>query len=60
MARLYMAICKTRNTGTGNVMRGMWGTRGIFTRILGNLLEDAGKYYYVNISGNVPEDSGEC
>ena len=51
------AIYKTRNTGTGNGMR---GTRGMFTRIPGNLLEDSGECYYFNIPGNVEEDSGEC
>ena len=55
-----MAIYKTRNTGTGNGMRGMRGTRGMFTRIPGNLLEDSRKCYYFNIPGNVPKDSGEC
>ena len=54
------AIYKTRNTGTGNGMRGMRGTRGMFTRIPGNLSEDSGKCYYFNIPGNVEEDSGEC
>ena len=53
------AIYKTRNTGTGNGMRGMQGTRGMFTRIPGNLLEDSGECYHFNIPGNVPEDSGE-
>ena len=43
-----LAIYKTRNTGTGNGTRGMQGTRGMFTRIPGNLLEDSG------------EDSREC
>ena len=38
----------------------MRGTRGMFTRIPGNLLEDSGKCYYFNIPGNVQEDSGEC
>ena len=47
------AIYKTRNTGTGNGMRGMLGTRGMFTRI-------PGKYSYFNIPENVPENSGEC
>ena len=56
----YEAIYKIRNTGTGNGMRGMQGTRGMFTRIPGNLLEDSGEYYYFNIPGNVPKDSGEC
>ena len=53
-----MAIYKTRNTGTGNEMRGMRGTRGMFTRIPGNLLEDSGECYYFNIPENVPKDSG--
>ena len=39
-----MAIYKATNTGTGNGMRGMRGTREMFTRI----------------PGNVPDDSGEC
>ena len=41
-------------------MRGMRGTRGMFTRIPGNLLEDSGECYYFNIPENVPKDSGEC
>ena len=28
------AIYKTRNTGTGNGMRGMWGTRGLLFVII--------------------------
>ena len=28
------AIYKTRNTGTGNGMRGMWGTRGLLLIII--------------------------
>ena len=55
-----VAIYKTRNTGTGKGMRGMRGTRGMFTRILGNLLQDSGEYCYFIIPGNVEEDSGEC
>ena len=51
-----MAIYKTRNTGTGNGMRGM---REMFTRVPGNLLKDSGEYYYFNIPANVPEASGE-
>ena len=39
---------------------GMRGTRGMFTRIPGNLLQDSGECYYFNIPGNVEEDSGEC
>ena len=41
-------------------MRGMLETRGMFTRIPGNLLEDSGECYYFNIPGNVPEYSGKC
>ena len=48
------AIYKTRNTGTGN------GTRGMFTRIPGNLLEDSGECSHFSIPGNVIKDSGEC
>ena len=57
---LWLAIYKTKNTGMGNGMRGIRGTRGMFTSIPGNLLEDSGECYYFNIPGNVPEDSGEC
>ena len=55
-----MAIYKTRNTGTGNGMRRMQGTRGMFTRIPGNLLEDSGECSHFSIPGNIREDSGEC
>ena len=55
-----VAIYKTRNTGTGKGMRGMRGTRGMFTRILGNLLQDSGECCYFIIPGNVEGDSGEC
>ena len=51
------AIHKTRNTGMGN---GMQGTRGMFTRIPGNLLEDSRECFHFSIPGNVREDSGEC
>ena len=34
---IKMAIYKTRNTGTGNGMRGLQGTAGMFIRIPGNL-----------------------
>ena len=61
------AVYKTRNTGTGNGMRGMPGTRGMFTRIPVNLLENSGECCYFiirgmlkKIPGNVLEDSGEC
>ena len=54
------AIYKTRNTGMGNGMRGMQGTRGMFTRIPGNLLILAFRGMLTKIPGNVQEDSGEC
>ena len=52
------AIYKTRNTGMGNEMRGMQGTRVIFTRIPGNLLVDSVECYRFNILVNVQEESG--
>ena len=55
-----MAIYKTRNTGTGNGIRGMQGTQGMFTGIPGNLLEDYGECSHFSIPGNIREDSGEC
>ena len=55
-----MSIYRTRNTGTGNGMWGTRGTRGMFTKILRNLLEDLGECYYFNIPGNVQIDSVEC
>ena len=55
-------IYKTRNTGI-QVMR---GTRGMFTRIPGNLLQDSGNVLILAFQGmlekiqeNVPE-GGEC
>ena len=50
------AIYKSRNTGTGNRMQ---GTRGMFTMISGNLLEDSWQCSHFNIPGNAREDSGE-
>ena len=44
----------------GDGMRGIQGTRKMFTRIRADLLEDSGEFYYCNIPGNVPGDSGEC
>ena len=41
-------------------MQRMRGTRGMFTTIPGNLLEDSRKCYFFNIPGNVQEDSEEC
>ena len=43
----------------GNGMWGMQRTRGKFTRIPGNLLEDSWKCSHFSIPGNVREDSGE-
>ena len=54
-----MAIYKTRNTGTGNGMGGIQGTRRMFTRISRNLLEDSGEFSGFSIPGNAREDSGE-
>ena len=61
---IILAIYKTRNTGTGNGMRGMWG---MFTRIPGNvtILTFRGMFQRIpemlkKIPGNVQEDSGEC
>ena len=54
------AVYKTKNTGTGNGMRGMRGTGAIFTRIPVNLLEDSEECCYFIIPGNVEEDSREC
>ena len=54
------AIYKTRNTGTENGMRGMQGTRGMFTRIPGNVLILAFRGIFEKIPGNAREDSGEC
>ena len=55
-----MAIYKTRNTGTGNEMRGMRGTRGMFTRIPGNVIILTFRGMLKKIPGNVQEHSGEC
>ena len=44
----------------GNGMRGMQGTRGMFTKIPGNLFEDSGECSHFSIPGNVQEDSGGC
>ena len=59
-SNFFLAILKTRNTGTGNGMRGMRGTRGMFTTIPGNLLEGSGECSYFRIPENAREDSGEC
>ena len=56
----FMPIYKTRNTGTGNGMRGMQRMQGMFTRIPGNLLEDSGECSHFSSPGNIREDSGEC
>ena len=54
------AIYKTRNTGTGNGMRGMPGTQGIFTRIPGNVIILTFRGMSQKLPGNVQRDSGEC
>ena len=51
------AVYKARKTGTGNGIR---GTRGMFTRIPGNLFHDSRECYYFKIPENVEKDSGEC
>lgn len=51
------AIYKTWNTRTGNRIQGRWGR--IFPRVPEYLLEESGKCYHFNISGNVQEDFGE-
>ena len=44
----------------GNGMREMQGTRVMFTKIPGNLLEDSGECSHFSIPGNGRKDSGEC
>ena len=39
---------------------GMRGTRGMFTGIPGNLLEDSGERSHFSIPGNAREDFGKC
>ena len=63
---------KTRNTGTGNKMQGMWGMgenvifRGISPNIPGNVLKHSGECPQTyrgmspNIPGNVAKHSVEC
>ena len=41
-------------------MRGMQGTRRMFTMISGNVLEDSRECSHFSIPGNAREDSGEC
>ena len=57
---IFKAIYKTKDTGMGNGMRGMRGTRGMFTEIPGNLLEDSGGCSHFSVPGNSRKDSGEC
>lgn len=52
-----MAIYKTRNAETGDGMWGMQRTRGIFTRISGNLLKYPGECYQLNNPRNIQEDT---
>ena len=53
-------IYKTRNTWIGNGMQEMKGTRGRFTRIPGNLLENSRKCSHFGIPGNIQEESRKC
>ena len=61
LENINTAIYKTRNTGTGNGMRGMRGMS-----IPGNTQEDSGECstrfrgMFNKIPGNAQEDSGEC
>ena len=55
----FLAIYKTRNTGTGNGIQGMRGTWGMFTRIAGNIVILLFQGMLKKIPGNVQEDSGE-
>ena len=57
---LLMVIYKTRNTRTGNGMRGIRGTRGMFTRIPGNVIIFRFRGMLKKIPGNVRKDSREC
>ena len=67
MTREAASYEKYFTTGTRNGMRGMQGTREMFTRIPGNLLEYSGNVIILTfqgmfhkIPGNVRRYSGEC
>ena len=67
MTREAASYEKYFTTGSRNGMRGMQGTRGMFTRIPGNLLEYSGNVIILTfqgmfhkIPGNVRRYSGEC
>ena len=67
MTREAASYEKYFTTGTRNGMRGMQGTRGMFTRIPGNLLEYSGNVIiltfqgmFQRIPGNVEEDFWKC
>ena len=51
------AIYKTRNTGMETILQGMLGTRGMFTVILGNLLEVSGECSHFRIPESTRKDS---
>ena len=53
-------IYKTRNIGTGNEMRGMRDTQGMFTRGPVNLFEESEEWYHFSILRNVGKDSAKC
>ena len=58
--QLHQAIHKTRNTETGNGMRRMEETWGMFIRIPGNVFILAFRRMLKNIPENVKEHFGEC
>ena len=67
MTREAASYEKYFTTGSRNGMRGMQGTRGMFTRIPGNLLEYSGNVIiltfqgmFQRIPGNVEEDFWKC
>ena len=51
-------IYKTRDTGMKNGMQVMRGTRGMFTWILGNLLEDSGNVLILAFRGMLEKIPG--
>ena len=63
---LLGAMYKTRNTGTGNGMRGTRGIGGMLPNIPGNVTKHSGECRHIfrgmspNIPGNVAIYSGEC
>ena len=54
---MQMAMYKTRNTGTGNGMR---GTRGMGGMLYSGECRQTFRRMLLNILGNVAKYSGEC